>query len=176
MPKKQHSDVLEVRIRVGPRENGGPNRTIDSETMEIVETIRQICEDNRLKMFIEELTPTKFLASKIQELIEELIETDNSGQSSKFDDTISIERFEDIVGKRYILTEEKRGKRIYRRPKELPDPSKPSSSDVNRMTSKLQTRISDKHIELFNRCTNHFENQKETLEAAIEHLAEALDQ
>ena len=62
-------------------------------------------------------------------------------------------------------------KRIYRRPKDLPDPSKDHRSERNRTTERVVTRISPEHAELFNELAKQYPTKRAAFEAAIEILA-----
>ena len=69
------------------------------------------------------------------------------------------------------LLEKGKTTRIYRRKPDLPNPDKSTQSESNRLTKKINTRISSGHVELFNTCVHKFPNGRAALEHAIEVFA-----
>lgn len=73
------------------------------------------------------------------------------------------------------LESDKKGKRIYRKRQELPEPELDPKASANRLARQLSPRLYPEHIELFNECARSFPNKREALERAIELLAAELN-
>lgn len=74
----------------------------------------------------------------------------------------------------FSLESDNKGKRIYRKRQELPEPELDPKASANRLARQLSPRLYPEHIELFNECARSFPNKREALERAIELLADEL--
>lgn len=146
MSKKQN--VVEIRIS-----NAALDETFLEAVKALVEQLNS-AEANHSTDAKLEIVPSKPLGSEI-------------GQKVKKSDIIKeLKPFLDSEGD---MRED--GKRIYRRPEDLFDPSASPQDEVNKITSKLTPRVSREHAKLFNECSDHFKNKRAALERAVELLA-----
>nr|WP_319514364.1 hypothetical protein [uncultured Cohaesibacter sp.] len=86
--------------------------------------------------------------------------------------SLKLSQAEKIIKKHGLeLKEEEKGKRIYRKRDELPDPDVDARASVNRLAKQLSPRVYQEHVDLFNECAKGFPSKRHALERAIELLA-----
>jgi hypothetical protein len=80
-----------------------------------------------------------------------------------------------VLSKEIFLREDFKGKRIYRKRDQLPDPSASSQAEVNRLTAKFQARVSFRHRDAFEEVAKLYPNRRVAIERAIELLLQEND-
>lgn len=82
----------------------------------------------------------------------------------------TIEEINKVILKHGFELDEEKKKRIYRRKKDLPDPTRAHDDSTNRTTKQLAVRIDPATADRFNELAARFPSKREAFERAIELL------